>query len=178
MQLILKECSKCKTLKEFWLRSAHEDGFFCKCGHYQIMHNYHGPDFEDYLVGQLPSSATLDEVLELATREHFRFDNAQLGKKLLSFNLGSLSELELHQIAETIIESHDSCRFRKVLIKLKDIDAILGEVAKVNPRIDLPNLRDYLGQVGLPLSEKDVLTMEEMIEKKFYHPEIYMVTDW
>lgn len=178
MELVLKECSKCKTLKEFWLRNAYEDGFFCKCGYYQIMHNYHGADFEDHLISQAPAFITLDRMLELAREEHLHFDELIIREKLLSFDFNNLSEQKLHEIVGIIIESHDSYRFRKALIKFKDIDAIIGEIAKLNPRIDLPKLRDYLTKIRLPLSEKDVLEMEKMIEEYFYNPEIYTVTDW
>jgi|GEM_PF-3848005 len=179
MDLVLLKCQRCGTVKEFWLRDPYyEESFLCKCGHYRAMHGYYQGGFEDYLVSKVSFATTLEEVLELARKEHIHFDNSSLREKLSSFNFGHLSELELHQVAEIMMRSDDDNRFRKELTQYKDIDSIIRAVGKLSPRIDLPKLRDYLGKIDLPLSEKDVLEMEKVIEEYFYNPEIYTVTDW
>ena len=178
MELVLKGCPKCLRLKEFWLRNASEDGFFCKCGYHLKMRNYHGAAFADSFIAQLPASPSLEGILELAGQEHLYFDDTSLRKKLASFNFDNLSEHQLHEIVDILIENHDVYRFRKKLGQFEEAEVMLREIAKLNPRIDIQSLREYLVNFALPLSENEIIKMEKTIEQNFYHPEIDVVTEW
>jgi len=178
MQIVLKECHNCGTIKEFWLKDTQEAGFYCKCGSSQKMRNYYGADYMDYFIGLLDSPLTLENILDLAQKHHMHIDHSGLRRELSGYNLANLTEAEFYQVMELVWRSNDVFRFRKALMQYTDLEQMLQAIANHNPRIDLPGLRGYLEQFDLPLTEKQVIEMEKEIEQSFYHLEIDEVTYW
>ncbi|MBL8099953.1 MAG: hypothetical protein JNK81_12270 [Anaerolineales bacterium] len=159
-------------VKEFWLRSAKETGFYCNCGVNRIMQNYYGADYVDYFVSLIRGSVTVDGLLQLAEKEYMVIESNELHKKLQAFDLNNLTERELYDVVEKVLTSNDVFRFRKELTQFVSAESILNAVAKRNPRVDVQGLRRYLNNLDFPLSEEEVIKMEETIERDYYHPEI------
>ena len=178
MQIVLKDCARCRTIKAFWLRNTREEGFYCKCGINRKMRNYYGADYVDYFISLIRDPLTVEGLLNLAAKEHMHIEPGELHRKLQAYNLDHLTEPELHEMVMLVLASDDVFRVRKELARFTDIEQMLHAIAKYNPRIDIPGLREYLGGLGLPLSEEAVIEMEKAIEHRFYHFEIEHVTEW
>jgi hypothetical protein len=74
MEIVLKCCDYCCTKKRFWLRNAQEAGFYCRCGVNRIMRNYYDASYIDGFIGLMPARWTVEELLELAIKEHMHID--------------------------------------------------------------------------------------------------------
>lgn len=179
MFVVLMKCEKCGNSKEFWLKDPREEGFWCKCGYARKpMRNYHNSVFLEYFEMELAGAATIDDVIKNAKGEHLYFDELAVREKIKEFPFPNLSWQDGCDITSIISHNINQDEFRKKLSQEIDLEELLTAIARLNPRIDLPGLRNYLGKIKLPLSERDVLAMEKMIEQNFYNPEIYTVTDW
>ena len=178
MQIVLKYCSHCGTIKDFWLRNAQEAGFYCKCGVNRIMRNYYGADYVDYFVSLIRNPITEDGLLRLAEKEHMVIEPNELYQKLIGYDLDHLSEEGLDDVVKQVLTSNNVFRFRKTLMQFTDAEQMLRAIATKNPRIDIPDLRKYLSRLDLPVTERQVVQMEEAIERGYYHPEIEIVTEW
>jgi len=179
MFVIQMRCEKCGNSKEFWLKDPREEGFWCKCGYARSpMRRSHDSVFLEFFEMELAGAATIDDVIKKAKDEHIYFDELAVREKIKGFPFPNLSWQDGCDIAAIIFDNISQDEFRKILSQEVDIEELLMVIARLNPRIDILGLRNYLSKVKLPLSKKDVLEMEKAIEQKFYHPEIYVVTDW
>lgn len=179
MFAVVMKCERCGNSREFWLRDLCEEGFWCNCGYVRKpMQNYHNSTFLEFFEMELSGASTVDDVVNKAKDEHIYFDELAVREKLKGFPFPNLSWQDGCDIASIIFDNLNQDEFRKKFLRITDTKELLAFISKLNPRIDIPALRDHLTKIRLPLSEKDVLEMEKMIEEYFYIPEIYTVTDW
>lgn len=178
MEIVRQYCSFCRFEKEFWLKNTREPGFYCKCGVNRIMHNYYGAEYIDYFSGMIRDPITVEGLMQLATEEHMVIDPDQLRNKLQKYDLANLTEQEFFDMLRDVVRSDSVFRFRTELMQFTDAEQMLRAIAKLNSRIDIPGLRRYLDQLKLPLGERQVIQMEQAIEREYYNPEIDVFTEW
>ena len=172
MQIDVLKCQKCGTIKTVWILNEFEGSFFCGCGSPHKMYRYFDSSYGDYFISLLRDPITMESILELAKKEHLHIDPEKLWQQLKAYNLSNLSEQELHEIIMIIAKNHDKFWFRKQLTTFQEDDQMLHAIENLNPRIDIPRLREYLSDLELPLSETEVIQLESVIKEKFYNSEI------
>jgi hypothetical protein len=178
MEISVQECVDCGAIKTFWLRSGLEAGFRCPCGSGRITRSYFSGGYEDYFVSLLRDPLTLEDLLALAQKEHMQPDPGDLRQKLSGYDLAHLTEREFYDVVQIVLTSDNRLRFREELARMKDLESLVQIIAKANPRIDIPGLQDYLKDKAFPLSEGEIIDMEQAIDARLYHPEIVQIPEW
>lgn len=172
MQIDVLKCPGCGRIKTVWIMNEFEDSFFCECGHPRKMYRYFSSSYGDYFIGLLRDPITVESLLTLAEEEHMCINPGKLRQELQGYDLSFLSEEELHEVIMIIYKNHDKFWFRKQLTGFQEADQMLRAIEKLNPRIDILKLREYLNNLGLPLSEAKVIQLETVIKERFYNPDI------